>query len=339
MRRLNLVPTVVITVLALTGVAHSKKFPTCPAGRFIVSPADALLFGTPLPDLETLTIAGGTQVVLPNCGATPAKLKGGKRATILTARWAQCGSFTKIRLKAKLPSPACDTLQGTIKAKKTAAKSFTASLSVCGDGFFDAEGGEACDVTASGGDAACPGGCGAAGTPAACTCTPVTTTTTLPVTAICGDRTVEPGETCDDGNTMDGDDCPSTCFIASCTPVAGTSRTVSVKYTPPAGQMIGGLGLFIDYPEAQVRKPTVHLSSGVSGVVHDRDYGLTEELLDAAGTGLPADPGALFQMTFQDCQGTTPPAATDFQCAVEDASDENGNVVDPATISCTVTIP
>jgi cysteine-rich repeat protein len=339
MRRLQLVPVMAITLFALAGVAHAKKFPPCPSGRFVVSPADALQFGNPPPALETLSIVGGTQVVLPDCGPAPTKLKGGKKATTLTARWAQCGTFSKIRLKAKIPSPACNTLQGTIKAKKTAAKPFTAALSTCGDGSFDGEGGEECDATASGGDAACPGACGTVGTPTACLCPLATTTTTIPVIPVCGDCTVEPGETCDDCNTMDGDNCPSTCFIAGCTPVAGTSRTASVKYTPPAGTTVGGLGLFVDYPEAQVRKPMIHLSSGVSGVVHDRDYGLTEELIDTAGTGFPGDPGALFQMNFQDCQGATPPLATDFTCTVEDASDEIGNVLDPSTISCTVTIP
>src|SRR4029077_6601876 len=164
MRRLQLVPVMAITLFALAGVAHAKKFPPCPSGRFVVSPADALQFGNPPPALETLSIVGGTQVVLPDCGPAPTKLKGGKKATTLTARWAQCGTFSKIRLKAKIPSPACNTLQGTIKAKKTAAKPFTAALSTCGDGSFDGEGGEECDATASGGDAACPGACGTVGT-------------------------------------------------------------------------------------------------------------------------------------------------------------------------------
>ena len=71
-------------------------------------------------------------------------------------------------------------------------------------------------------------------------------------------------------------------------------------------------------------------------MVHDRDYGLTEELIDATGIGLP---GTLFRMKFQDCQCAAAPSAADFRCTVEDASDENGTVLDPATISCTVTIP
>src|SRR5437016_4864562 len=34
--------------------------------------------------------------------------------------------------------------------------------------------------------------------------------------AVCGDGVIELGETCDDGNTMDGDNCPATCVINTC---------------------------------------------------------------------------------------------------------------------------
>ena len=40
MRRLQLVPVMAITLFALAGVAHAKKFPPCPSGRFVVSPAE-----------------------------------------------------------------------------------------------------------------------------------------------------------------------------------------------------------------------------------------------------------------------------------------------------------
>ena len=332
MRRLTLMLAAVMAVFGLAAAAHAKKFAACPGGRFVVTPSDALLAG------GAVTIGQG-QAVLSACGATSAKLHGTKKFTTVVARWAHCGSFSKVLLKAKVPSPACGSLQGTIKAKKVHVRSFTGALSTCGDGFLDADGGESCDASASGGDAGCPGACLPAGTPGACACggtTLSTTTTTLPVSATCGNRTVDAGETCDDGNTLDGDDCPSTCFVGGCTPIPGTSRMASVTYVPPPGQTVGGLGLFVDYPESQVRHPMIRVSSGVSGVVHDRDYGLTEELIDATGTGLP---GTLFMMQFSDCQGATPPTAADFRCTVEDASDESGNVLDPATISCAVTVP
>lgn len=48
-----------------------------------------------------------------------------------------------------------------------------------------------------------------------------------PCTGICGDRAVKGAETCDDGNTLDGDGCSSICVIepgwdcggSSCVPV------------------------------------------------------------------------------------------------------------------------
>jgi cysteine-rich repeat protein len=155
---------------------------------------------------------------------------------------------------------------------------------------------------------------------------------------LCGNGTVDPGETCDDGNTVDGDDCPSNCVIQLCTPTSGT-LTVSVKFTPPPSPPVGGAGLFVDYPEGAVRLPTTSFSSGVSGQSHDRDYGITEEVIDSTGTGLPASPNALLHLTFKTCQGAPAPTAADFKCTVNDASDENGVVLNPSTMSCTVTIP
>jgi len=160
-----------------------------------------------------------------------------------------------------------------------------------------------------------------------------------PVAVGCGNGIVDPGETCDDGNTVDGDDCPSNCVIQGCLPVQGSSFSVSVKLTPPPGTPVGGAGLFIDYPEGAVRLPATSFASGVSGSSHDRDYGITEELIDANGTGLPASPNAALTLTFKTCQGAAVPTAADFTCTVTDASDENANTIDPGTMSCAVTIP
>jgi len=160
-----------------------------------------------------------------------------------------------------------------------------------------------------------------------------------PVAVGCGNGVIDPGETCDDGNTVDGDDCPSNCVIQACTEVQGTSFSVSVKITPPAGTPLGGVGLFVDYPEGQVRHPSTTAASGVSAAPHDRDYGITEELLDNNGTGLPASPSAALTLNFQTCQGASAPTQADFKCTVTDATDESFNTLDPSTVSCAVTIP
>lgn len=53
----------------------------------------------------------------------------------------------------------------------------------------------------------------------------------LPTQKCCGNGTLEPGETCDDGNGNDGDSCPSTCGVASL-PTATPSATPTPSSTP-----------------------------------------------------------------------------------------------------------
>src|SRR5262249_58111921 len=67
----------------------------------------------------------------------------------------------------------------------------------------------------------------------------------------CGNRTVDTGETCDDGNFVGGDFCPATCFIATCTAMEGSSFGIHVTYTHPASTTIARLQVFVDYPEGQ----------------------------------------------------------------------------------------
>ena len=161
-----------------------------------------------------------------------------------------------------------------------------------------------------------------------------------PVAVGCGNGIVDPGETCDDGNTLDGDNCPSSCVIQTCSPTASGTLSVSVKFTPPGGSPpVGGLGLFVDYPEGEVTQPTTNPSSGVSAGHFDRTYGITEDLIDSAGTGLPTSPSALLHLVFKTCQGAPPATAGQFTCTVNDAADESTNPLDPSTMSCTVTIP
>ena len=160
-----------------------------------------------------------------------------------------------------------------------------------------------------------------------------------PVAVGCGNGVVDPGETCDDGNTVNGDDCPSSCVIQACTATA-TTLSVSVKFTPPGGSpAVGGLGLFVDYPDGKLTLPATTFSSGVSGTPHDRNYGITEDLIDSNGTGLPTSPNALLHLVFKTCQGAPAATAGDFTCTVTDAVDESAGNLNPSTMTCTVTIP
>jgi cysteine-rich repeat protein len=153
----------------------------------------------------------------------------------------------------------------------------------------------------------------------------------------CGNKTVDPGETCDDGNFVSGpgDFCPATCFIASCTAVPASSFGIHVTYTHPAGTTISGLGFFVDYPEGKITAATKGSPPfGVSVDLNDLVYAFSVEALKLGGL-----PATVTPVTFQTCNGAAAPTAGDFTCTVTDASDDLGNVVDPATLSCAVTIP
>jgi len=156
----------------------------------------------------------------------------------------------------------------------------------------------------------------------------------------CGNCVVDPGETCDDGNTMDGDFCPASCVIMPCTLDASSMVTASVALVAPSAVSVGAVTLFVDYPEGHVRNPTTVPSAGVVDSPNDLAYAFRDAVLDTTGVGLPSTVGTLLlQVTFTGCQEASLPIAGDFRCAVTDAADLQGIVIDPATLSCTVTIP
>jgi cysteine-rich repeat protein len=154
----------------------------------------------------------------------------------------------------------------------------------------------------------------------------------------CGNGIVEGfppfNETCDDGNTVDGDSCPASCHVDSCTAVPASSFGAHVTYAGPGGTTISGLGYFVDYPEGKITNPSATAPFGVSNDVNQLGYGFTVEAVKLGGL-----PSPLLTLTFQTCQGAPAATATDFTCKVTDASDDLGNVVDPNTVTCTVTVP
>ena len=151
----------------------------------------------------------------------------------------------------------------------------------------------------------------------------------------CGNGVIEGnlGETCDDGNTANGDGCPASCHVDSCTPT-GSTFGAHVTYAGPPGTTISGLGLFVDYPEGKVGQPAATSAFGVSGSVNDHGYGFNDELIKLGGL-----PSPVVSINFKTCQGAGAAVAGDFSCTVTDASNDVGDVVDPATVTCTVTIP
>ena len=172
---------------------------------------------------------------------------------------------------------------------------------------------------------------------------PTTTSTTIPG---CGDGIRNGDETCDDGpnNGMPGDPCPANCIIAACTPVGGSARSFNVNFTVPAGKQLTGITVNLDYPEGKVSIPgsggdsnvlaaITHLPFGAFAQPNDVDWALVETV----AKGTPITIGRLFEITFNDCQGATPPALGDFTCTVTDASDNSTPPQKLAGVTCSVT--
>jgi cysteine-rich repeat protein len=183
--------------------------------------------------------------------------------------------------------------------------------------------------------------------------TPTETSTPVPTvtpggTPVCGNGIIEPGETCDDGNTMDGDNCPADCVIHDCQFTA-TTLNVDTAVQLPGAATPGVLQVFLRYPDGVVGLPghgpdAINVISNVpddafTTTVNDVDYGVRVIVLGPDGLTLGASPaGLLFSAQFTLCGGASAPVAADFHCTVENATTVD-NVDVTSTSSCSVTLP
>jgi hypothetical protein len=107
---------------------------------------------------------------------------------------------------------------------------------------------------------------------------------------------------------------------------------VQVHFAPPAGGLVAGITVLLDYPEGGVDLPgngTTFPSGTITGVpvgafvsVNDLNFngkGHAARITVGAGAALP--PGQIVRLRFQDCQGATVPPASAFPCTVLSASD------------------
>jgi cysteine-rich repeat protein len=170
--------------------------------------------------------------------------------------------------------------------------------------------------------------------------------------AVCGDGVRQNGETCDDGNTLDGDDCPPDCTIASCTGT-GTRQVVSVNYTKPASVTVGGLVVFLHYPDGtvgipglgnatQVRARITNLQTNFTHVSNDLDYAIRETIAPQPVTPAPTlAAGLIFKISFDLCFNAQPPVPGNFTCVVESASTPGGQDINLTQnpMTCSVTVP
>jgi cysteine-rich repeat protein len=183
--------------------------------------------------------------------------------------------------------------------------------------------------------------------------TPTETSTPVPTvtpggTPVCGNGIIEPGETCDDGNTMDGDNCPADCVIHDCQFTA-TTVTVDTAVQLPGEATPGVLQVFLRYPDGVVGLPghgpdAINVISNVpddafTTTVNDVDYGVRVIVLGPDGLTLGTSPaGLLFSAQFTLCGGASAPVAADFHCTVENATTVD-NIDVTSTSSCSVTLP
>jgi uncharacterized protein YfaP (DUF2135 family) len=108
---------------------NAKGKPTaCPDGTFAV---EGTQFTTAQGAVASSRIAlADKQASISNLCDTPVRAKGKarKKFTKVTAKWRTCGDLRKVRLKAKVSQPDCNTMEGFIKAKglKPKKQKFTA---------------------------------------------------------------------------------------------------------------------------------------------------------------------------------------------------------------------
>lgn len=190
-------------------------------------------------------------------------------------------------------------------------------------------------------------GCGAAFTPTptsspAPSTTPTPTATATPNRGMCGNRTVEPDETCDDGNLDENDPCPNDCVIEPCDP-AGTTRSIQVDFVPPEFQDASSITLLITYPDESVSIPGSGADASVGSRVTGRQTGSTvtpndfDHALRVVYTRPGRiNPGRVFLLGFDDCTGGAAPAIDEFDCQVVGCSNSSGPL---DGCSCTVSEP
>lgn len=150
MRALPGSASVLLIVLGVALPAGAKGPAPCADGRFLV-PEGTALVGTPPGTRDAVTLAARQLGIDSGCAARRATVKAGRQGTRIGAKWPSCGERRKVRLKGVIAAPACDTLQGSVRAKGAPKVAFTAVRSVCGDGYADAAGGETCDGQGSDG--------------------------------------------------------------------------------------------------------------------------------------------------------------------------------------------
>jgi hypothetical protein len=152
---------------------------------------------------------------------------------------------------------------------------------------------------------------------------------------------VDPGENCDDGNTVNCDTCPSDCHTSTA-PVQCASTTVrheqAIHLVPPPGALLSA-GLFcINYPAGVVALPgtgSVPTSGRVSGIAAVPSLNDFNNAVQLAFVATPGFTDVTPVISFDLCTGATAPPPTDFSCVVKSASNQGDSIDPPSLVECT----
>lgn len=164
---------------------------------------------------------------------------------------------------------------------------------------------------------------------------------------LCGNGKIDAGETCDDGNQLNGDSCPSDCTVTTCS--TGGSVTATVNFTPPAGVDLAGIQVLVGYPDDLVKIPgsgnsiqvlnRVTATDGSAALaVNDLNYAI-RLLVNTDGSVAIAGAPSLATIDFDTGTGAAAVADGDFACIVQDTS-AFGPVADQVfATTCSVDVP
>jgi cysteine-rich repeat protein len=153
----------------------------------------------------------------------------------------------------------------------------------------------------------------------------------------CGNGQIDIGEDCDDGNVLDGDNCPSNCILKTSCAVTGT-KTVTVNVSAPASVLpLGALKVYLAYDNNKVNIPGTGSAAAASVTasafgesVNDLDSAIIVVLDDPSDVGSPP-----FSVEFNVCSAASV-SASDFTCMVQQAA--TTGAVNASGVSCSVTV-
>jgi cysteine-rich repeat protein len=154
----------------------------------------------------------------------------------------------------------------------------------------------------------------------------------------CGNGQIDLGEDCDDGNVVNGDNCPADCKLNTACAVTGTA-TVTFNVTAPADvSPLGALKAYLAYDNTKINLPGS--GAAAAAAVTANAFSISANDLDSALIVVLADPSDIgappFTVQFNICSGATV-TASDFNCLVEQAGAAAGAQT-AYGVTCSVTV-